>query len=73
MKERGVFKIVKQEPGVKNLDKRPRPKYKEANCTFLKKTHMYLKGDQQIPGINFKESDPCICVLKTLDGISSAN
>ncbi len=42
-----------------------RLEYKEDIGEFLKcKVHLCARGDQQISGLSFKESDPCVSVRK---------
>ena len=50
-KERGVFKVVKPEPGVKILDTLTILEYKEDNREFIKcKARLCARGDQQVDG-----------------------
>ena len=69
--ERGVFKIVKPEQGVKIHDTITRLEYKEDNGDFLKvKARMCVRGDQQIAGVSFKETDLYAPVLKAAEARS---
>ena len=66
--ERGVFKVVKPEPGVRIHDTITRLEYKEVNGDFLKvKARMCVRGDQQIAGVSFKETDLYAPVLKAAE------
>ena len=57
-KERGVFKVERPKPGIKTLDTLTRLEYKEDNGEFIKfKTRLCARGDQQVNGVNFKETD----------------
>ncbi len=66
--ERGVFKIVKPEPGVKIHDTITRLEYKEDNGDFLKvKARMCVRGDQQIAAVSSRRltyTHPCSRRLK---------
>jgi hypothetical protein len=64
--QRKVFKVVWPEPGVKIHDTLTRLEYKEDNSEFLQnKVRLCTRGDQQIPGVSFQESDLYAPVLKT--------
>ena len=66
--QRKVFKVVKPEPGVKIHDTLTRLEYKEDNGEFLKnKVRLCARGDQQIPGVSFQESDLYAPVLKAAE------
>jgi hypothetical protein len=66
--QRKVFKVVKPEPGVKIHYTLTRLEYKEDNSEFLKnKMRLCARGDQQIPGVNFQESDLYVPVLKAAE------
>ena len=68
-KERGVFKVVKPEPGVKILDTLTRLEYKEDNGEFIKcKARLCARGDQQVDGVNYKETDLYAPTLKAAEG-----
>jgi hypothetical protein len=59
---------VKPEQGVKIHDTITRLEYKEDNGDFLKaKARMCVRGDQQIAGVCFKETDPYAPVLKAAE------
>jgi hypothetical protein len=61
--KRGVFKVVKPELGLRIHD--TRLEYKGGNGDFLKvKERMCVRGDQQIAGVSFKETDQYAPVLK---------
>ena len=63
--ERGVFKIVKPEQGARIHDTITRIEYNGDNGDFLKvKERMCVRGDQQIAGVSFKETDQYAPVLK---------
>jgi hypothetical protein len=69
-KERGVFKVVKPEPGVNFLDTLTRLEYKEDNCEFIKckaRLCARLRGDQQVDGVNYKETDLYAPTLKAAE------
>ncbi len=60
-----VFKVFLPEPGVKIHYTLTRLEYKEDNSEFLKnKVRLCARGDQQIPGVSFQESDLYAPVLK---------
>ncbi len=66
--EQGVFKVVKQEPGLRIQYTITRLEYKEDNGDFLKVTaRMHVRGDQQIAGVSFKETDLYSPVLKAAE------
>ncbi len=66
--ERGVFKVVKPELGVKIHDTITRLEYKEDNGEFLKvNARLCVRGDQQIAGVSFKETDLYAPVLKAAE------
>ncbi len=66
--QRKVFKVVSPEPGVKIHDTLTRLEYKEDNGEFLKcKVRVCAKGDQQISGVSFQESDLYAPVLKSAE------
>ena len=66
--QRKVFKLVRPEPGVKVHDTLTRLEYKEDNCEFLKnRVRLCARGDQQIPGVIFQESDLYAPVLKAAE------
>ncbi len=68
-KERGVFKVVKPEPGVKILDTLTRLECKEDNGEFIKcKARLCARGDQQVDGVNYKEPDLYAPTLKAAEG-----
>ena len=68
-KERGVFKVVKPEPEVKILDTLTRLEYKEDNGEFIKcKARLCARGDQQVDGVNYKETDLYAPTLKASEG-----
>jgi hypothetical protein len=68
-KEREVFKVVKPEPGVKILDMLTRLEYKEDNGEFIKcKARLCARGDQQVDGVNYKETDLYAPTLKAAEG-----
>jgi hypothetical protein len=68
-KERGVFKVVKPEQGVKILDALTRLEYKEDNGEFIKcKARLCARGDQQVDGVNYKETDLYAPTLKAAEG-----
>jgi hypothetical protein len=68
-KEREVFKVVKPEPGVKILDTLTRLEYKEDNGEFIKcKARLCARGDQQVDGVNYKETDLYAPTLKAAEG-----
>ncbi len=57
-KERGVFKVKRRKQGIKILDTLTRLEYKEGNGEFIKcKARLCASGDQQVNGVNFKETD----------------
>ena len=59
---------MKPEPGVKIHDTITRLEYKEDNGDFLKvKARMCVRGDQQIAGVSFKETDLLAPVLKAAE------
>ncbi len=59
---------MKPEQGVKIHDTITRLEYKEDNGDFLKvKARMYVRGDQQIAGVRFKETDLYAPVLKAAE------
>ncbi len=63
-----VFKVVRPEPGVKIHDTLTRLEYKEENGEFFKnKVRLCARGDQQIPGVSFQESDLYEPVLKAAE------
>ena len=67
-KQREVFKLVKQKPGVRIHDTLTRLEYKEDNGEFLKCTVRFCaRGDQQLPEVSFKESDLYAPVLKATE------
>jgi hypothetical protein len=72
-----VFKVVLPEPGVKINDTLTRKEYTEDNCEFLKnKVRLCARGDQQIPGVSFQESDLYVPVLsgrRLLLALAAAN
>jgi hypothetical protein len=64
-KQRKVFKVVRPDPGVKIHDMLTRLEYKEDSCEFvMNKVHLCSRGDQQISGVSFQESDLYAPVLK---------
>ena len=64
-KEREVFKVVILKPGIKILDTLTRLEYKEDNGEFIKcKARLCARGDQQVNGVNFKETDLYAPTLK---------
>ncbi len=64
--QRKVFKVVRPEPGLKIHDTLTRLEYKEDNVEFLKyKVRLCTRGDQQISGFSFQESDLYAPVLKS--------
>ena len=66
--ERGVFKVVKPEPGTRIHNTITRLEYKEDNSDFLKvKARICVRGDQQIAGVSFKETDLYAPVLKAAE------
>ncbi len=66
--EQDVFKVVKLEQGVRIHDTITRLEYKEDNGDFLKvKARMCVRGDQQIAGVSFKETDLYAPVLKAAE------
>ena len=75
-KEREVFKVVIPKPGIKILDTLTRLEYyKEDNGKFIKcKARLCARGDQQVNGVNFKETDLYAPTLKEaeVDGNSSS-
>ncbi len=63
--QRKVFEVVLPEPGVKIHDTLAKIEYKEDNSEFLKdKVRLSARGDQQIPGVSFQDSDLYAPVLK---------
>ena len=59
---------MRPEPGVKIHDTITRLEYKEDNGDFLKvKARMCVRGDQQIAGVSFKETDLQAPVLKAAE------
>ncbi len=67
-KHQEVFKIVKPEQGVRIHDTLTRLEYKEDNGEFLIfKVRLCARGDQQIPGVSFRESDLYSPVLKATE------
>jgi hypothetical protein len=72
-KERGVFKVVKAEPGVKILDTLTRLEYKEDKVNISSVRHddlarLCARGDQQVDGVNYKETDLYTPTLKAAEG-----
>jgi hypothetical protein len=56
--QRKVFKVVRPEPGVKIHDTLTILEYKEDNGEFIQcKVCLCARGDQQISGVSFQESD----------------
>ena len=61
-KQREVFKLIKQAPGVRIHG------IKEDNGEFIKcKVRICARGDQQLPEVSFKQSDLYAPVLKTAE------
>jgi hypothetical protein len=68
--ERGVFKVVKPEPGARIQDTITRLEYKRDNGYFLKvKACLCVRGGQQIAGVSFKETDLYAPVLKAAEAL----
>jgi hypothetical protein len=64
-----VFKVVKPEPGVKILDTLSRLESKENHGEFIKcKARLCARGDQQVDGVNYKETDLYAPTLKAAEG-----
>ena len=56
-------------PGIKILDTLTRLEYKEDNGEFIKcKARLCARGDQQVNGVNFKETDLYAPTLKAAEG-----
>ncbi len=63
--QRKIFKVVMPKPGVKIHNTLTSLEYKEDNSEFLKnKVRLCARGDQQIQGVSFQESDLYAPVLK---------
>jgi hypothetical protein len=71
-KEQGVFKVAveRPKPGVKILDTLlNKLEYKDDNGEFIKcKARLSTRGDQQVNGVNFKETDFYAPTLKAAEG-----
>jgi hypothetical protein len=66
--ERKVFKVVRPQPGVKILGTLTRTEYKEDNGKFVKcKVRLVVRGDQQVAGESFNETDLYAPVLKSTE------
>ncbi len=66
--ERGVFKVERPKPGIKILDTLTGLEYKEDNGEFIKcKALLCARGDQQVNGVNFKETDLYAPTLKAAE------
>ncbi len=66
--ERKVFKVVRPRPGVKILGTLTRTEYKEDNGKFVKcKVRLVVRGDQQVAGESFNETDLYAPVLKSTE------
>jgi hypothetical protein len=66
--QREVFKIVRQKQGVQIHGTLTRLEYKEDNREFLIcKVRLCARGDQQIQGVSFRESDLYSPVLKATE------
>jgi hypothetical protein len=64
--QRKVFKVVRPEPGVMIHDTLTRLEYKVDNREFLKcKVRLCSRGDKQISGVSFQESELYAHVLKS--------
>ncbi len=67
-KERGVFRVERPKPGIKILDTLTRLEYKEDNGEFIKcKARLCARGDQQVHGVKFKETDLYAPTLKAAE------
>ena len=61
--------MVKPEPGVKILDTPTRLEHKEDNGEFIKcKARLCARGDQQVHGVNYRETDMYAPTLKASEG-----
>jgi hypothetical protein len=66
--ERKVFKVVRPQPGVKILGTPTRTEYKEDNGKFVKyKVRLVVRGDQQVAGESFNETDLYAQFLKSTE------